>query len=259
MGKIERFYNYSKENGLKNALKLTIRLIYADNFRWILPYKIAVYNGVIVRDCPPNNPFSPTHDLEDHVSGLWSNIIHRKPFVYKDYEKPLIDSIRKHAGVGDDVIVIGGGRGGTTVAAARQVGENGSVTTYEAAEEKVNICKETIYLNNVEHICDIRASIVGKSENISGDPVDVSIVPTEDLSECDILEMDCEGAELLILEELDIRPRVLIVETHGATDPLDNEVAELLNNMDYEIVETGIENLKAGCYILTAKKPDQSK
>jgi hypothetical protein len=44
--------------------------------------------------------------------------------------------------------------------------------------------------------------------------------------------MDCEGAETTILADISIRPRCIIVETHGNRD----EVRKLLTERGYDIV-----------------------
>jgi hypothetical protein len=41
------------------------------------------------------------------------------------------------------------------------------------------------------------------------------VISPAELPECDILELDGEGAESLILRNMTIRPRVIAVETHG--------------------------------------------
>jgi hypothetical protein len=44
--------------------------------------------------------------------------------------------------------------------------------------------------------------------------------------------MDCEGAEVTILENLEIRPQYIIIESHGTQE----SIIESLSDMGYEIV-----------------------
>lgn len=253
MSLLTHFLRYARENGTREALTIAIRVLWESQLKLFVPHKLAVYNGVIVRDAPPNNPFSPTHDLGDHLQGLWSNVVRRHPFVYRDYEGALVESIRGNVKPGDDVVVIGGGRGVTTVVSAERVRKDGTVTTYEGAKERVLVCEETVTLNNVDDICTVNASIVGAKEKISGKPIGEYVTPVSSLPSCDVLEMDCEGAETTILRDLEIRPQTIIVETHGVSNPRDNQVADLLAERGYEVQEIGLENEEAGCYILTAE------
>lgn len=71
--------------------------------------------------------------------------------------------------------------------------------------------------------------------------------------------MDCEGAEIEILENLTIRPRVILVESHGMLDAPSSEIEELLNELSYsvkskEIADRGLEDtcLEYDIYSLTA-------
>jgi hypothetical protein len=41
-----------------------------------------------------------------------------------------------------------------------------------------------------------------------------AVLPPSELPPCNVLELDCEGAEVEILREMNIQPRVILVETH---------------------------------------------
>lgn len=119
---------------------------------------------------------------------------------------------RKLTKKGDHVVIIGGGRGVSSVVAARQVGSTGSVTVFEGSEKYANIVRKTCRLNNVSRRCKIRRETVGPNKEVYGDS-DEFIKPSE-LPNCDVLELDCEGAEKEIINQLEIRPRILIIEMH---------------------------------------------
>jgi hypothetical protein len=50
--------------------------------------------------------------------------------------------------------------------------------------------------------------------------------------------MDCEGSEINILRNINIRPRVLIVETHPSFGSPTDDVVRCLTELDYKIVES---------------------
>lgn len=56
-----------------------------------------------------------------------------------------------------------------------------------------------------------------------------------DLPECDVLELDSEGAEYKILSEMEIRPRDLFIEIHPNHRKINDKVPELLDELGYDI------------------------
>jgi hypothetical protein len=50
--------------------------------------------------------------------------------------------------------------------------------------------------------------------------------------------MDCEGAELPILQNIQIRPRLIIVETHPSLNAPKEETTKLLDKLGYDIIST---------------------
>jgi len=92
------------------------------------------------------------------------------------------------------------------------------VSVYEASTSQVERIKETIDLNRVFDQINLNHSIIGfYSENSTKRYREMGtaerIEPNE-LPECDILELDCEGAEEETLKNISFAPRVIIVETH---------------------------------------------
>ena len=69
---------------------------------------------------------------------------------------------------------------------------------------------------------------------------DAPTLLAKDFPECDALVMDCEGAELLILQNLIIRPRLIIVETHPMFDSPEEKITELLKNLGYDIISNNL-------------------
>lgn len=177
-------------------------LIYQYTVRRFLPYsgyierngiKIArakVFDRSLPNEFNPNPPSKP-----EYKSG---NV------------KFLVDSLSE----ADYVVVIGGGYGVTSIHAAKAVGPEGQVNIFEASREHIEILKRASELNQVSDRCQINHAIVGPDISIFGSFGDPAIIDPVDLPDSDVLELDCEGAELAILSEMEINPKTIIVEIH---------------------------------------------
>jgi hypothetical protein len=66
------------------------------------------------------------------------------------------------------------------------------------------------------------------------------VLPPSQLPSCDVLQLDCEGAEVEILRETMIQPRVILVETHGIFGAPTNLVASLLEKRGYVVTDRGL-------------------
>lgn len=165
------------------------------------------------------------------------------------YEQPLIDALRSNLMAGDSVVIIGGGWGVTATVAASIVGESGSVVVYEGAADRISDIKGTLEYNGVSEQVTVHHAIVGEPVTLTGAPKNADHVGPDDLPDCDLLEMDCEGSEVDILPNLDIRPETLIVETHR-NEPT---VKDHLNSLGYELVNRGVE-LPGEIFVLTARR-----
>ena len=142
------------------------------------------------------------------------------PFMIHDipeYEETLIRGIRTNVHQGDKVVIVGGGEGVTVTVAAKAVGDTGSVICFEGARDCADRVLKTASRNGVASRVSIRHAIVGTNFHVygDGDSRTTEIVAPHDLPDCDVLELDCEGAETLILENMRLFPRTILVETHG--------------------------------------------
>lgn len=177
------------------------------------------------------------------------------------FESGLISAISRHVSPGDDVVIVGGGWGVTAVAAAKKIGSSGSVTVFEGAKREVNRVEETVSLNSVSDIVEINHAIVGPEVHLksaSGAPDHIS---PDKLPPCDVLELDCEGSENEILQNLSTYPEHIFVETHGIYGSPTNKVRNTLKKLDYEILQCdiGAEDYRNDCeeydiYVLTGQK-----
>ena len=206
-----------KEKGFSQLIRSGIFKFLANRYD-IPSRKIGVFNGVAVRgvSLQSNNDIFPEHEAE------------------------LIAAIRSFVKNKDVAVVVGGGSGASTVAVAHMVGNHGKVTTFEGEKYSVEKVKETLKLNKVDDWVSVKHAIIEKPIHLEGDTGDAKIVYSKDLPDCDSLIMDCEGAELPILKNLKIRPKLIIVETHTAFDSPKEKVAEELEQLGYKIISSEV-------------------
>ena len=139
---------------------------------------------------------------------------------------------------GDKVVIIGGGDGLTAVIAGKLVGNNGRVDVYEGGDRSVARIKKNIKLNGLTDVCTVHHAIVGDGIDVyGGDPVFAKHILPTNLPHCDVLELDCEGSEVSILQNLTNLPRIIIVELHPSKWTVDvNWVSDKLKCRGYIIV-----------------------
>lgn len=202
-----------------------VKRVYNGVLRDHLPSKIGTVNGVQTRK----------HRLLD-VSG--------EP----DYEATAVDALTRHVQTGDHVLVLGGGYGITAVRSA-WLGAS-QVTAVEASASQTRILREAARLNHVGDTVTVHHGIVGPEHRVFGATGDANRLLIPELPDCDVLEMDIEGAELAVLEGLTIRPRAVIVETHAKFDAPTDEVVARLESMGYSVmsvkrVSDGVDTVEA--------------
>lgn len=196
--------------------KEVVEYVYNETIRSHLPRKLAYMDGYIVR----SPRLFDTTDVRENVQ------------VFE------VTSHRRHTRRGDTVVVVGGGNGVSAIAAAEEVGEDGSVVVYEASSDLVPALKESMALNGVDDRVAVKEAVVGKPGGNIWGPFDGSTtIPATELPVMDVLELDCEGAEMEILQDLPHRPRVLTVEAHPKFGVSIGEVESWLENEGYEVVE----------------------
>lgn len=212
----------------------TVQSVYNRFVRPHLPYKLSTHNGITARG-------AKLFDFTDR---------------FPEYEAAIIDALRERVRDGDDVVVVGGGFGVSSVVAARQTGASGSVTTYEGGAQQYDIVQETLDMNGVDDRVSVEHAIVGSAVSLYNPPGDAGVVDGSDLPACDVLEMDCEGAEVDILRALGIRPRVVVVETHANFGAPEADVRAELDRLGYDVVDRGEEVPEKGVFVLTAVRDD---
>jgi hypothetical protein len=209
----------AKNDGLLSLFKSGIRRLFPvkRNAIWndvVVPADVAAGHKTIDKYISP--PFRTDYELSEDGEVQF----------HEEYTQP-----------GDKVVIIGGGRGVTTVRAAQRCKPDGSVIVYEASDKYANIIEKTIDLNNVRDICEVRNCLVGPNVDVyernSGSEL-AKIHPSE-IPDCDVLEMDCEGAELDIVANMTIRPRIVIMEVHPQKYEYAEDAITELQKQDYRI------------------------
>lgn len=240
---LKKAYWRIQQDGVGVFVRSSISFFYSAFLRRFLPKKqrVANYNGI---ESPVEvgilDPYVPNYESPWYTQDI------------PGYEKEEVDGLRRHTSEGDDVLVIGGGYGVTTVVAAEEVGKSGSVLTYEASRDCFEKVGRTVEHNEMEDHVEVHHAIVGEATDLRGEAGDAEIVAPTELPEADILEMDCEGAELIILEQMSIKPRTILVETHAQYGAPKDRVIEILREADYRIIKT-INKDWDGIYHLTAR------
>lgn len=222
---------FGEEGGVV-LIKRGFQYGYEKYLRKLLPRRTVSYNDIPVRASRIGDSVIPWHTTD--IPG---------------YEGALVRGIRKYVENGDTVNVVGGGWGVSTVAAAKQAGEHGRVITYEGGKETVEKVEETVQLNGVGNRVTVRHAVVGNSLSLRGDGTHAKAVSPIELPDCDVLVLDCEGAEMEILEEMEIRPRAIVVETHGMFGATKTDVQNKLTSAGYDTVESTVaeERLRETC------------
>ena len=131
----------------------------------------------------------------------------------------------------------------------------GSVTTLEANSEMLETIRRTVRVNCVADSVTLEHAAIGpvseQAKSIFG-PADGDQLDPASLPACDILELDCEGSEVEILEGLECRPRDVIVETHEPIGVPPEAVAAVLESRGYTITSRTPAGMHDELTVLTA-------
>lgn len=225
MKPIRKFLDAVEREGILFSVKRTVPYLYQANIRSHIPRKsnkTVKLNGVDVR----------SRRLLDSIVP-W-RVTHRDP---ENYESAIVEALSQHVNEGDTVCVVGGGWGVTSVIAARRAGSEGLVHTFEASKEYSKYSSETAEINGVGERVDVENAIVSNVKSHRGDELSERVIDPAELPECDVLQLDCEGAEIDLLDNMTIRPRVIIVESHGVFDSSSTEVEKKLREESYKIID----------------------
>ncbi|CAA9308444.1 MAG: hypothetical protein AVDCRST_MAG68-1047 [uncultured Gemmatimonadetes bacterium] len=218
-----------RDAGVLHLGSRAIAFVYRRAIRPLLPKEPVRYAGIVTG--------VDRRWGDGRVPALW------RPYAGRDmpeYEAALLQGLEQHVREGDRVVVVGGGYGVTATFSAQRAGVSGRVECYEGAREGTERVRRTAERNGVADRVRIHHAVVARPISVYGAQPEGAVVAPGDLPECDVLELDCEGAEVEILRHLRISPRVILVETHGlfgAPTPL---VLELLRERGYQAEVIGV-------------------
>ena len=157
------------------------------------------------------------------------------------YEAEMRAALTEHVEPGDSVRIVGGGYGVTAIVAHELSGE--PVEVMEAARENVGCCRRTADLHGLGSEIRVHHGAIGYVLNAWG----AQVGPRRSVEwcrGCDVLEVDCEGGEAMILNQLDQSgplPRVLLVESHGHLGSPTTRVREQVRDLGYRVVSEEFE------------------
>jgi hypothetical protein len=215
--KIDKARKAFKEGGFTLFVGRTIKYLYNLVYSHF-PKRYLEYNGVGVPAARLFEDKIPTRVVEDR----------------ENYEEGIVRSIERNVRKDDEVILLGGGYGVTAVKAAQQTGDASFVSIFEASEEQVELIMDTLERNDYRDI-EVNNAVVGSEVDVWGSSESAESLNPGDIPSCDVLEMDIEGSEKEVLKNLEIRPRVLIVESHGFKGSKTKRTRELVSQLGYNI------------------------
>lgn len=233
----EKAVRILRREGLLALVRKGLRFLYLERIRPRLPEREVHYNGVPV----------PAGRFFDSVARPWVGPENRPK-----YETELVDALEKYVTEGDTVIVVGGGWGVTAVTAAKETGPSGSVTVYEGARRSAERVSKVTKRNGVSDWVNVEHTVVAQGGHLSGPAGGADRISPTDLAPCDVLELDCEGAELDILHRMEVRPRVIAVETHCHLGVPVEEVEHVLDDRWYDIKSRSPLKPDKGVYVIVA-------
>jgi hypothetical protein len=226
-----------RDHGLRSLVRRALFAAYRRSARRLLPdVGYVQYGGLAVGrtrkrgDKPLFDRFLPP-DLQDNPI----------------YEKALLEGLRANVRPGDRVVVIGGGEGITAAMAALLTGDKGRVTCFEGDRAGIGAVMRTAAANDVADRVSCVYAVVGENLGVFGTDVSDKVIAPADLPDCDVLEMDCEGSEVGILRGMRIRPRVVVVETHGFAGASTGLVVQILEECGYAAEDIGLAEPKPAC------------
>ena len=155
------------------------------------------------------------------------------------YEEGLKAAINKINIQIESATIIGGGYGAIAVYLHKKITQKCKITIYEASVHQASIIRRTMEINSVFNAKVINMP-VGATVSVYNSDQPLNVLPANDLLNTDLLIMDCEGAEKIILDTIIIKPKVIIVETHGFLGSGTNIIREKLLAHNYDVLDMGL-------------------
>lgn len=229
---ISKIISTIESEGIISTIQKVPAYLYRNIIRPILPtVGYQTFNGIKVMRIKVGDKYLPAN---------WRSFVEsEKP----NYETALVKGLKKFVKTGDKVVIVGGGNGITTSIASKLTGPTGMVNCYEASKQSYKKIKKTLLHNDLPNNIEIINKCVGEPVSIWGNLSESEIVKADELPVCDLLELDCEGAERKILRELSFKPKTILVETHGNFNSPTKKIRKLLNELGYQIINIEIADI----------------
>jgi len=197
MSKVKSAYRILVERGIFGLYKSFINYVYKNKIRQYIPKGEKIVQNEVV--LPDKKRILDSYFLENSKD-------------VPNREDGIVSAHKAYTWLGDSVVIVGGGNGITGVRAAKIVGQEGCVLVFEGAKENAKKIEDTFYINDINASFKINHAVVGETIDVWGDAKGADKIRPHQLPSCDVLELDCEGSEVEVLEKMNITPRVLIME-----------------------------------------------
>ena len=221
----KNIYDTYNNSGPEAAIRRAVQILYTHTIRPYTGLQSGKTNGSILI---PDNAEVP----ENLLIKKYDKYITPSLKYYKSINSEMI---HKYSTEGDSIVIVGGGHGVTSVAAAKSVGAEGCVDIFEGSRDRVKTIKDTLCLNDVVSKYTVHHEVVGTRSKVVGSINGADTVHPKTLPKSDLIEIDCEGAELDILKNIVHEPKYIIAETH----PNERSTKELILNVltGYRLIE----------------------
>ena len=187
------------------------------------------------------------------------------------HERGEVEFLQLIAAEGMNAIDIGVDVGVTTVTIAKAVGERGKVYTFDPVSGHIDTLRKNLAANGLENVSIFQMAVSDKVGTI--DFYGGSIIPEEDIEKSsvrttnldtflteekveriDLINMDCEGSELLVIKgaEKTLREnkvRIFCEIHHGFLEQLGQsiqDIAKYLQSFDFQVYSVSLDDLSLG-------------
>jgi len=184
------------------------------------------------------------------------------------HEKGEVEFLRLMAEEGMKAIDIGVDAGITTVTIAKTVGERGKVYSFDPVSGHIGTLRKNLAVNGLGNVSILQMAVSDKvgtmdfyggsiipKENVEKTSVKTTNLDTfltkEKVERIDLINMDCEGSELLVLKgaEKTLRKNKVKIFCEIHHDFLKElgqsvqDIAEYLQNLDFQVFGVSLEDL----------------
>jgi len=184
------------------------------------------------------------------------------------HERGEVEFLQLMAAEGTNAIDIGVDAGVTTVTIAKVVGERGKVYTFDPVSGHIDTLKKNLAANGLENVSIFQMAVSDKvgtinfyggsiipKENVEKSSVKTTNLDTflteEKVERIDLINMDCEGSELLVLKgaEKTLRKNKVKIFCEIHHDFLKElgqsvkDIAEYLQSLDFQVYGVSLDDL----------------